>query len=65
MPMLKLDNIPADEHENVMTSFWTMMRECETRAIDDDDPVLKSWVAQWAEQWNRVTGDSFKPKWKE
>lgn len=41
MPMLTLDKIPKAEHENVMTSFWTMVRECERTAIDNKDPVLK------------------------
>jgi hypothetical protein len=60
---LNIDTIPKNEHENVMSSFWIMMRECENRAINEGDPVLKHWVAQWAEQWNRITGDNFKPRW--
>ena len=65
MTMLTLDKIPEAEHENVMTSFWTMMRECERTAIDNKDPVLKHCVAQWAQQWNRIIGDTFKPRWEE
>lgn len=59
--ILNLDNIPHEEHNNVMTSFWTMLRECERSAAVNNDPVLKHWVRSWAKQWNQLTGDNFVP----
>lgn len=56
-------SIPKKEHDNVMACFWTMMRECESTANNNDDRVLKVQVEGFAKLWNRVTNDSFQPKW--
>ena len=55
--------IPANEQNGVMETFWTMLRECETKADCDDDRVLVHWVEAWYKQWNRVTGDNKQPVW--
>lgn len=58
--------IPEDQQENVLNSFWVMLQECETKAINSDpeDPVLKNWVEQWYEQYNKLTGGICKPFWR-
>ena len=38
--------IPANEQNGVMETFWTMLRECETKADCDDDRVLVNRVTQ-------------------
>lgn len=60
---MQTTNIPAEEQENVLGSFWTMLQECETHANNCDDRVLKHWVGQWYDQWNRVTGGDKNPIW--
>jgi acyl carrier protein len=47
----------------VISSFWTMLRECETKVENDNDPVLKHWVEQWYNQWNVITGGEQSPSW--
>lgn len=55
--------IPKSEQQGVMETFWTMMRECESKADCDNDPLLKHWVEQWFKQWSRVTGRECYPIW--
>lgn len=55
--------IPKSEQDNVMGAFWFMLRECEERAFDQKDPILKHFVESYYETWNRVTGDQKKPRW--
>lgn len=55
--------LPKKEHENVMSSFWTMLRECDSKADEDNDPILKLWVSQWYNQYNRICGTNAKPTW--
>ena len=55
--------IPKNEQNNVMETFWTMLRECESKADNEDDRLLKHWVGAWYRQWNRVTSDNKKPVW--
>lgn len=40
-----------------------MLRECETKVENDNDPVLKHWVEQWYNQWNVITGGEQSPSW--
>lgn len=49
--------------ENFIASFWTMLRENESRADDKKDTILMAWVEGWYRQWNEVTGDNKKPAW--
>jgi hypothetical protein len=60
---MQTTTIPADEQDGALSSFWTMLQICESRADNDNYPLLKHWVAQWYEQWNRITGDSKVPRW--
>lgn len=48
---MSLNNIPKKMHGDIIQSFWTMLRECETKADDNNDPVLKIWVEGWYRQW--------------
>lgn len=60
---MNLTKIPADEQESVLSSMWTMLQECEGKAAENNDPVLRLWVEQWYNQWNRITGDAKAPRW--
>lgn len=64
--MVQMTSIPKKEQENVLASFWSMMRECESKVDDSGgkEPVLRHQVEQWYGQWNRITGDSKEPVWK-
>ena len=64
--MVQMTSIPKKEQENVLASFWTMLRECESQVDNSKgkEPILRLWVEQWYGQWNRITGDSKEPIWK-
>lgn len=62
--MAQYATIAKDEQENFVASFWQMLSECETRADYENDPVLKHFVNQWYQQWNRVTNDNKQPIWQ-
>ena len=64
--MTQMTSIPKNEQENVMSSFWTMLRECESKVDNSGryEPVLRLWVEQWYQQWNRITDDCKEPIWK-
>lgn len=55
--------IPKVDQEDFISSFWTMLRECEAKADDNADPVLRHWVSCWYQQWNRVTQSNLEPSW--
>ena len=40
-----------------------MLRECEERAFDEKDIILKQFVENYYEIWNCVTGAELKPRW--
>lgn len=60
---MQTSTIASDEQEGCLSSFWTMLRECEQQAYENDCPLLKRWVEQWYEQWNRMTDDTKCPCW--
>ena len=64
--MVQMSSIPKKEQENMLSSFWTMLQECESKVDNSErkDPVLKHWVEQWYGQWNRITGDNKEPVWQ-
>ena len=64
--MTQMTSIPKSEQENMLSSFWTMLRECESKVDNSErkDPILKLWVEQWYQQWNRVTGDNKEAVWQ-
>lgn len=55
--------IKPTKQQDIMDSFWTMMKECETNADNDEDRVLKIQVEGWYRQYNTVTGFDLKPRW--
>ena len=61
-----MSSIPKSEQENMLSSFWSMLRECESKVDDSPkkDAILKLWVEQWYQQWNRVTGDNKEAVWQ-
>jgi hypothetical protein len=61
--MTQLKTIAPAMQEDVIASFWTMMKECESDADTNKDAVLKVWVEGWFRQWNRMTGDDKQPAW--
>ncbi len=60
---LELHKIKRSMHHDIISSFWTMLRECEEKAINEGSAVLKVQVEGWYRQWNRMTGDNKKPQW--
>jgi len=60
---MQLTNIPKDEQEGVLSSFWTMLRELEQVAMERNDAVLKKWVQDWYTQWSRITKQKIEPMW--
>lgn len=63
---MQMTTIPKKEQENVLSSFWTMLKTCEEQVDNSDkpDPILKLWVEQWYGQWNRITGGTNEPVWE-
>lgn len=62
--MINLETIPDDEQKDILSSFWSMLRECEAVAYDRSDTILKHEVEGWYRQWNRITGQEHNPIWK-
>ena len=60
---MQLETIPKAKQTDFISSFWTMLKECETKADNENDPVLKHWVEGWYRQWNEVTGSNLSPLW--
>jgi hypothetical protein len=60
---MQVEHINETEHEDMIASFWMMLQECEARAFDNNDPVLRHWVEGWYRQWNRITNDNKKARW--
>jgi len=60
---MNLDNIPKSEQKDFLASFWTMLKECDEKADDNADPVLRHWVSCWFQQWNKITGQNHAPSW--
>jgi len=60
---MQLETIAKNQQESMISSFWTMLQECESKADNENDLVLKHQVNGWYQQWNRVTGDHKKPRW--
>lgn len=64
--MTQMTSIPKKEQENMLSSFWTMLQECESKVDNSDskEPILRLWVEQWYGQWNRITGDNKEAVWQ-
>lgn len=61
--MANLSTIPAGEQEGVLSTFWFLLRECESKADGPGNQVLKNQVEGAYVQWNRITGQDHKPSW--
>jgi hypothetical protein len=62
--MNQLNNIPKSMHVAVIGSYWTMLRELESQADNESDPVLKHMVAGYYRQWNEMCEDNKEPIWE-
>lgn len=56
-------DLTREEQEDLMGSFWTMLKELESHT-EPNDVLLKRWVECWHNQWNTLTGDNTQPRWK-
>ena len=63
--IVQLENIPKKEQKDVLSSFWFMLRTCESMADCNDDRLLKRDVEGFYRQWNRITGANYNPIWIE
>jgi len=63
--MNDLNHIPVKMHQDVIAVYWQMLRECENKAHDGNDPILKHMVECWYHQWNEFAQDNKKPVWVE
>ena len=59
---MQIATIAKEEQANMISSFWSMLRELESHAENNLD---KHFVEGYYRQWNRVTGDNKKPRWLE
>jgi len=46
--------LPKEDFDNLMSSFWTMLKELEGKAKNDDDLLLMNWVVCWHGQYNSL-----------
>lgn len=60
---MNLITIKKSLQPDIISSFWTMLRECEGQAENDNDCVLKHQVEGYYRQWNLMTGDEKEPRW--
>lgn len=51
------------ERDNVLHSFWVLLREAETQADNDNNPLLKHQVEGFYRQWNALNGSAIEPHW--
>lgn len=56
-------HIPKSMHDEVMGSFWLMLRELEEQAYSSNSQLDKHMVESLYSQWNRVTGVIRQPSW--
>jgi hypothetical protein len=57
------NSIPKREQQNMLENFWLMLQECEAKAERDNGAILKHWVDQWYQIWNRINESTMKPRW--
>lgn len=55
--------IKAKDQDDVMHCYWVMMKECESKAMNDNDLVLKHQVEGFFRLWNRVNETDHAPRW--
>lgn len=62
--MPQFDTIPEEEHANVLSAFWVMLREDEEQAHESKSAMARYFVEGHYQLWNRITGSDLKPRWK-
>lgn len=62
--MQLLNPIPKKMQADVISSYWTMLRELESKAEDSNDRILMVQVEGFYRLWNKMTGDNKSPRWK-
>ena len=55
--------IPKAKQANVMSCFWSMLKELESKADGDKDALLKHQVAAYFKVWNDICDDTAVPVW--
>lgn len=61
--MDKYNTIPKEEQGNVLSMFWSMLREQEEQAYESKNRLDRHMVESAYLVWNRATGDDLKPRW--
>lgn len=59
---MQLETIAKKHQKDTIACFWSMLRELESTAENENSPVLKHQVGGWYRQWNAMTGDSKVPR---
>jgi hypothetical protein len=58
--MPQLETIKKSEQPGMISSFWSMLQELESRA---ENALDKHLVESYYSQWNRITGSEQSPRW--
>lgn len=58
------ESVAEPTREDLLHSFWFMLGECESKADETDDRLLKHLVEGYYRQWNKANGDDKQPRWK-
>lgn len=61
--MSNTTNIPNEEQPDVLSAYWYMLKELESKADCDNDSYNKRVVENYYKLWNRITGDNKHPVW--
>lgn len=60
---IELNKIKRSMHQDVISSFWSMLQELECQANNEKNRLLMHQVDCWYKQWNRMTGDTKTARW--
>lgn len=60
---MQLETIKKSLQEDIIGSFWSMLRELETQADNENAVLLKRQVEGWYHQWNKMTSSERQPLW--
>lgn len=64
--MIELNKIKRSMHADVIASFWSMLQHLDNECVDNKkDVILRRQVEGYYAQWNRMTGDSKIPRFKQ
>jgi len=56
--------IPENEQENILSVYWQMLRELETKAYADCDPFKRILVEGGYKVLNRIKFTTHRPIWE-